>query len=377
MTDALTIPRQRPPPPGCAPPTSRRLGLPRPTAQQVAIIESPLAPALVVAGAGSGKTETMANRVLWLLANGQVRPGEVLGLTFTRKAAGELSARIRERIAQLSATACCRASTTTSIRPSVATYNSFANTIYRDNAMLIGREPDGAVLGEASAWQLAERSWCARPTPGCRPSTRASTPSPRRCSRSAAPSSENVADAAIVRAMARDFAHARRASLRRQGRLRGRSSELARTVGALPVLLDLAEQFAPRRCAAASSSTPTRSPWRCRSAAACRRSSPSTGSGSRSVLLDEYQDTSVVQTWLLAELFRGHPVMAVGDPNQSIYGWRGASAANLAQFADQFAPGRRRAALFDLSTSWRNGHGILEVANAPRCAARRPQPGGC
>ena len=43
----------------------------------------------------------------------------------------------------------------------------------------------------------------------------------------------------------------------------------------------------------------------------------------RVVLLDEYQDTSVVQTWLLAELFAGHPVMAVGDPNQSIYGWRG------------------------------------------------------
>ena len=76
------------------------LGRPRPTAQQRRVIESPLAPGLVVAGAGSGKTETMANRVLWLLANGRVTAGEILGLTFTRKAAGELSARIRERIAQ-------------------------------------------------------------------------------------------------------------------------------------------------------------------------------------------------------------------------------------------------------------------------------------
>src|SRR5690606_19611179 len=72
----------------------------------------------------------------------------------------------------------------------------------------------------------------------------------------------------------------------------------------------------------------------------------------RVVLLDEYQDTSVVQTRLLAELFGGHPVMAVGDPHQSIYGWRGASAANLDEFATRFqATGAR----FQLSTSWRNG----------------------
>ena len=50
---------------------------------------------LVVAGAGSGKTETMAARVVWLVANGYVRPEQMLGLTFTRKAAGELAHRIR------------------------------------------------------------------------------------------------------------------------------------------------------------------------------------------------------------------------------------------------------------------------------------------
>ena len=61
-----------------------------PTAEQVAVIEAPLEPLLVVAGAGSGKTETMAARVVWLVANGFVQPEEVLGLTFTRKAAGEL-----------------------------------------------------------------------------------------------------------------------------------------------------------------------------------------------------------------------------------------------------------------------------------------------
>ena len=57
------------------------LGLPSPTPEQAAVIEAPLAPALVVAGAGSGKTETMAARVVYLVATGQVRPEQVLGLT--------------------------------------------------------------------------------------------------------------------------------------------------------------------------------------------------------------------------------------------------------------------------------------------------------
>ena len=64
-----------------------------------------------------------------------------------------------------------------------------------------------------------------------------------------------------------------------------------------------------------------------------------------------------MQTTVLAELFRGATVMAVGDPHQSIYGWRGASAANLAQFADAFDAKLR----FSLSISWRNGEKILAL----------------
>ena len=76
------------------------------------------------------------------------------------------------------------------------------------------------------------------------------------------------------------------------------------------------------------------------------------------VLLDEYQDTSVGQLRMLEALFggdTGHPVLAVGDPRQSIYGWRGASAGTIERFARTFPglPGRSAERL-TLATSWRN-----------------------
>jgi DNA helicase-2/ATP-dependent DNA helicase PcrA len=86
----------------------------------------------------------------------------------------------------------------------------------------------------------------------------------------------------------------------------------------------------------------------------------------RVVLLDEYQDTSHAQVVLLRELFGGgHPVTAVGDPAQSIYGWRGASAGTLERFPTEFrAFDGEPARELTLTTSWRNRPEILDVANA-------------
>jgi DNA helicase-2/ATP-dependent DNA helicase PcrA len=335
------------------------LGRPRPTAQQRAVIESPLAPALVVAGAGSGKTETMAGRVLWLLANDLVRPSEILGLTFTRKAAGELATRIRERIGDLARIGMLGDDRDPFEAPAVATYNSYANALYRDNAAALGRESDGAVIGEAAAWQLARttviRSRDERlPDLGKNldPVTRAVLGVSRALS-------ENVADPEQVRAFARRFATV--GDLPPGGR--GAYAEVdawVESVGALDVLVDLAAEYgeAKRRRGLVEYSDQVSL------ALEILRRQPRVAEIERDryrvVLLDEYQDTSVVQTWLLAELFAGHPVMAVGDPNQSIYGWRGASASNLDEFAAAFgATGPR----FALSTSWRNGERILEAAN--------------
>ena len=106
-------------------------------------------------------------------------------------------------------------------------------------------------------------------------------------------------------------------------------------------------------------------------AARLARSFPDIGAAERSrfraVLLDEFQDTSEAQLVLLQHLFVAAgepvPVTAVGDPNQSIYGWRGASATTLTRFPLEFADGSGRADELPLSTSWRNDDAILQVAN--------------
>ncbi|MCU1416240.1 MAG: ATP-dependent helicase, partial [Schumannella sp.] len=342
---------------------ARELKLDPPTDQQIAVIQAPVAgPALVVAGAGSGKTETMAGRVLWLLANGHAKPAQVLGLTFTRKAAGELSARMGKRIAQLVAAGIIEPDDDLD-PPQIATYNSYANRLYRDNASAIGREGDGAVLGEAAAWQLARttvtRSADLRLLDQDR-SLDALTEAVLGISRAIA---DNVADPDAIRSLAHEFAGVMDLPLGARAEYAW-VRDVVENVGQLELLVDLALEYdaAKRRRGFVEYSDQVAL------ALEILRAKPSLVEEQREehriVLLDEYQDTSVTQAWLLSELFRSEPgrahsVMAVGDPNQSIYGWRGASAGNLAAFPLQFGGD----AHFSLSMSWRNGRRILDVAN--------------
>jgi len=337
------------------------LGLPRPTAEQQAVIEAPLEPALVVAGAGSGKTETMANRVVWLLANGLVGVSEVLGLTFTRKAAGELGERIERRVQQLGAAGLLGDDVDPFDAPTVSTYNAFANGIFRDNALRVGRESEAQVLGEASSWQLA-RSLVVASTDdrlaGLGRSVDSLTEAVLRLSHAL---SENVADAADVADLAERFLDLAGLPSTKGTPYKSVVDAVA-AVAALPPLLELARAFSDekaRRGFVEYSDQVALALEVCETA-------PDVVTELRArfrvVLLDEYQDTSVVQTTLLSRLFAGTGVMAVGDPHQSIYGFRGASAANLGRFPVDFeaAPG----ALYSLSTSWRNASRVLDAANA-------------
>ena len=346
------------------------LGIHRPTAEQRAVIEAPLGPALVVAGAGSGKTETMAARVLWLVANGHVAPEGVLGLTFTRKAAGELAARIRSRLIALGASGLLPPGPDGApvldafTQPTVSTYNSFASSLYRDHAVLIGRDPDGVVLGEAGAWQLA-RDIVASATDARLAdldlSVDKATEAVLRLAHGLAEHHASVddlrsliAEVVSIRDLPSPDRHAR-----------ADVDRLATTLEATLPLGDLVERFEHAKQREGYVAFSDQVTLALQIVRAHAEVAASIRSRYRVVLLDEYQDTNVAQTWLLAELFAGTPVMAVGDPHQSIYGWRGASAAGLDDFAARFrGAGGEPVARYSLSVSWRNGERILDVANA-------------
>jgi DNA helicase II / ATP-dependent DNA helicase PcrA len=346
-----------------------RLELDPPTRQQRAVIEAPLTPALVVAGAGSGKTETMASRVVWVVANGMVRPDQVLGLTFTRKAAGSLNDRIVRRIDRLRAlSAGVRTPGEGSAefeQPSVSTYNSFASAIFRDNALRIGREPESVLLSESSAWQLARRVVVASTDDRLVDLGRSVDQLTEDVLELSAELGENVADPEEVAAYAIRFLGLAELPYTDGKAKAAPYASVVRAVSdlaGLSPIVELARQFAvekQRRGLLQFSDQVALALEVCESV-------PSVVADFRErypvVLLDEYQDTSVVQTRLLARLFSGHGVMAVGDPHQSIYGWRGASAANLSRFGVDFGDGLP-VEDFPLSISWRNAQRVLDVAN--------------
>ena len=131
------------------------LGQPAPTSEQIAVIEAPLAPLLVVAGAGSGKTETMAARVVYLVANGLVAPEQVLGLTFTRRAAAELSTRVRTAL--LRAGVVADAGVDESGEQLIMTYDAFAARLVAEHGLRLGFEADPTMLTGATRYHTAAR----------------------------------------------------------------------------------------------------------------------------------------------------------------------------------------------------------------------------
>ena len=350
------------------------LGLPAPTGEQVAVIEAPLGPALVVAGAGSGKTETMASRVVYLVANGKVRPDQVLGLTFTKKAAAGLAARIRRRLRTLAASGAVPGLEIDG-EPEVWTYHAFGGRVIREFGPLLGVEPTARVLTPTAAWQLARRvvaRWDGDLDTDLRPdqvTEHLLAISGGLADHLQEPAAMTaVIDDLVARIRAAQPGPSQRGPLRRDltdhlKRLSDRSRIVPlvaafRSAKRAAGVLDFADQM--QLAAALLDRAP--------------RISADLRERHRVVLLDEYQDTGHAQRVILRSLFGrrepgagdgGHPVTAVGDPVQSIYSWRGACAANLQQFPADF-PQRSGdpAAVLSLSTSFRNARAVLTVANA-------------
>lgn len=384
------------------------LGIPF-TPEQLSAITAPLAPNVIVAGAGSGKTTVMAARVVWLVGTGQVRPDQVLGLTFTNKAAGELADRVRRALVRAgvldpepvpgpwpagpgpsgpgpgvqgppvpgtAAPGPTGSGPTGSGpgpgvpgdgdealgEPAISTYHAFAGQLLKEHGLRIGVEPSARLLADATRYQLAAR--VLRRAPGPYPALTSGVSAlvsqvlgleGQLAEHLTEPDELRAHDTALLETLA--AARLTNDDLRRVPAAAAARLELSTLVDRYRAekrradLLDFGDQIA--YCATLA------------------RTRPEVGRILRErfavVLLDEYQDTSVAQRLLLAGLFgggTGHPVTAVGDPCQAIYGWRGASVANLDEFPRHF-PNRdgTPAGRHSLSENRRSGGRLLHLAN--------------
>lgn len=366
------------------------LGLFPPTDEQAAVIAAPPGPLVVIAGAGAGKTETMAARVVWLVANGYAEPGQVLGLTFTRKAAGQLLRRVRSRLARLAGVGSPAsgrypqgpdgaASTEPAGAPTVSTYHAFAGSLIRDYGLLLPVEPDTRLLGETELWQLAfdvVSSYRGELRTDKTPA--AVTSMVLRLWGQLAEHLVDTRQLGDTHVELERLIHTLPAGPYQRDR--GPSQWLLRLLATqtqraelVPLLDALGERMrsvkamdfgAQMACAA-------------RLAANHPRVGEELRGRYRVVLLDEYQDTGHAQRVALSALFGGGvddglALTAVGDPIQSIYGWRGASATNLPRFTTDFPlSDGTPAPVLELRTSWRNPPRTLRLANAISAQARR------
>lgn len=123
--------------------------------EQLDAITAPLEPGVIIAGAGSGKTTVMAARVVWLVGIGVVRPEEVLGLTFTRKAAAELSQRVRSALLRSGLIA--DRGVDESGEQLIMTYDAFAARLVAEHGLRLGFEADPTMISGATRYRLASR----------------------------------------------------------------------------------------------------------------------------------------------------------------------------------------------------------------------------
>lgn len=313
------------------------LGLPRPTPEQIAVIEAPLEPILVVAGAGAGKTETMAARVVWLVVNRFAGPEEILGLTFTRKAASELGVRIRRRLSALSgAPVLAQWDPDGTLRarlagadPEISTYHAYAGRLIADYGLLLPVEPSSTLLSATELWQLAFSVVANHP--GDLDTRKVPVGVTEAVLQLYSDSAEHLVgldDLAAAGQDLYDLIDTLPKGLRQRDAPSRKLRDIQGVIDERRALLPLVAELSRRMREQGALDFGSQMSLAARLVTGHREVVAAERSSVRAVLLDEYQDTGHSQRILLRALFGGAgsapvAVTAVGDPIQSIYGWRG------------------------------------------------------
>jgi len=272
-------------------------------------------PLLVLAGAGSGKTRVLTHRVAYLLATGMARPSEILAITFTNKAAGEM----KERVAALTGAA-ARVMW-------VMTFHSACARILRQHADRLAYKRGFTIYDEADSRRMVKRCMDELEIDPKR--------FPPRSIKSQISGAKNrLRDAETVREEQGSFFETVVADVYELYEKRMHTANamdfddlLVRTVNLFELFADLRERYARNF---------------------------------RHVLVDEYQDTNRVQYRLLQLLTGEHGnLFVVGDESQSVYGFRAADIRNILDFERDFP----EAATVKLEQNYRSTGTILDAAN--------------
>ncbi len=306
-----------------------------PTPEQQRVIDYPLRPLRVTAGAGTGKTTTMALRLAALIRREGLEPEEALGITFTNKAAEELADRLREQLSDLAQSG---------RQVEVTTYHGFAHAILAEFGPLVGVERGVGVITPGYTRQLLRDALGMAPrhnldltAPGARVDELVALDGQL---------GDHLRDPAELAAPeAGDEVAAARAEM---AEVLAAYAERKRRLGAIDYadMIALAHRLLATQPAVAAR---LRSRYRV-------------------VLLDEYQDTNPAQREMLRLIFGdGFPVTAVGDADQTIYEWRGASLQNFEDFPLHFAcsDGTPAETLY-LAHNRRSATRIVDLANLVR-----------
>lgn len=278
-------------------------------------VAAPLGRQLVLAGAGSGKTRVLVHRIAWLIQVEQASPHSILSVTFTNKAAAEM----RQRIEQL-----------LGINPAgmwVGTFHGLAHRLLRAHWQEAGLVQNFQILDSDDQQRLVKRvmrelgldeqKWPARQAQWFINGQKDEGLRPRHIQ----PGGD------LYLSTMRDVYAAYEQACERAGVI-DFSELLLRALDLWRDQPGLLEHYQRRF---------------------------------RHILVDEFQDTNAVQyAWLRLLGAGGHSLMAVGDDDQSIYGWRGAKIENIHQYTADFPD----AEMIRLEQNYRSTGGILKAANA-------------
>jgi DNA helicase-2/ATP-dependent DNA helicase PcrA len=311
-------------------------------------------PLLIVAGAGTGKTEVITRRIAWLVATRRARPSEILALTFTDRAAEEMQLRVDQLVPY------------GYVDTGISTFHAFGDRLIREFAFELGISPDVRVLSRAEVVVFLREHLFELGLDAYRPlgdptrflgalaalfaRARDEDVPPERYLAYAEGLGVRAADLAAALEASPDAGEADRDAAAAAAELAARQLELAQAYGRYTGLLraanaiDFGDQVALalrllRESAAARTALQARY---------------------RYILVDEFQDTNRAQSELVGILAERHRnLTVVGDDDQSIYRFRGAAISNILQFRDRY----RGARTVVLRRNYRSLAPILDAAH--------------